>query len=1273
MEGIMPEIRIGDTQYQLSDGITVVGRSNEADLTIESSKLSRMHARFTVKGNEITIEDLDSKNGVFINGSKLDKPHIITENDTVLIADLNVQVALPVSTPADKPKAVQKKKNGAERNAKRPRPEKNKSMAPLIITGTIVLVCIIVSVVLGSKKPEGLEEARALLVQAETGFSNISVQDSLEENNASLQELGRIRSGLGTISSEFQSEHRKAETLLKKIEALASDINRKNSELSTAKTAADRFNAVMNEISNTDLSANEKIRKLEQYASVFPNTEQASAALSKISDVKREARNSEKLSIRSAKAEADRLVLEDKYKEAIAVLEAATSQVYTRLSADDIKPLKDAAAEIKIKAGEHVDSQISKILQRAKTEKGDVLITELNTLYDNIGLTDFKPNVDKAVSEIREMNKARLAEVFKALEKEFAEIESLAAKRLYIKAENLYDSLLPRVTDQSLKDSIQRKRNINHLYAVAKKAVMTFVNKEKGCRLEGTGFIEKMQPEKVYFSIDGTPMPMGWDKIRDDEFKMLAALAVNESTDAELFTAYGYILLDNKRTREAETWFQKALSASPQIESQYPVLFRELKERIAVRIKAEAEERERLAAEKAAKQSAVDTDMPWEEYTDKTPWVTGNKIYVATNGSDKSSGSSPALPMKTVTAAVAKAGSGKSVLLRRGDTFYEDNITVSSGTVISAYGPENLPRPRIAGSVRIQGWKKYRGNIYVAPVQQNIDHLFVNSRIMTIARYPNDGWLFPITGTDPSRSPVIIKCPDLADNPRNSPGYWKGANVRWRRWSWWFETLVISDWDGHDTLKISQKLVYNISNCVEKGKAGGIYLDNKLEELDMPGEWYFDIESKQVYLWAPDNDDPNTLVVEGMCKNLGMTVQSAKVEKIEICHFRKKGMNVSRADTYIRDCLFRGNLDIALYGGVSSANTRIHGNIFEDNLNVGIRWHNTDNNPTCYIEYNVLRRVGAIPGYGGSGTWHAVGILQIHSAGLRIRYNLIEDTGYAGILLGGGGTHAEYNIIKRAMCTMNDGAGIYTNCNNSFVTQNIILDTEGDLESSMPWYPLGHGIWCEFLSDFKGMQLKGNICAGNGANGIFFPNNFDGVVEDNICYDNEVAQMFLEGFAANSHSGRTRKLPYNCKVNNNIFFACKPEQIGFRFRPDHDYGSMSGNWFIKLDSNEPIEQYGRGSSKWTRVAHTIKSFVAKFGRWTDKQAKGEGFKMKNPLLVINDTPKVRDIPLAGSWVDLEGKGYKGTITLEPFTGKIVFGPGGGPGKRVLYSELMKKK
>ena len=48
-----------------------IGRSRDANVQLKDIKVSRLHSRVTVKGEKYTITDMDSKNGTYVNGERI--------------------------------------------------------------------------------------------------------------------------------------------------------------------------------------------------------------------------------------------------------------------------------------------------------------------------------------------------------------------------------------------------------------------------------------------------------------------------------------------------------------------------------------------------------------------------------------------------------------------------------------------------------------------------------------------------------------------------------------------------------------------------------------------------------------------------------------------------------------------------------------------------------------------------------------------------------------------------------------------------------------------------------------------------------------------------------------------------------------------------------------------------------------------------------------------------------------------------------------------------
>src|SRR5262249_55493683 len=72
-------------EFPLNEGQeVVVGRSSELDMVLVEELVSRRHASILLARGEITIEDLGSTNGTFVNGERVQKA-TLKEGDRVLI------------------------------------------------------------------------------------------------------------------------------------------------------------------------------------------------------------------------------------------------------------------------------------------------------------------------------------------------------------------------------------------------------------------------------------------------------------------------------------------------------------------------------------------------------------------------------------------------------------------------------------------------------------------------------------------------------------------------------------------------------------------------------------------------------------------------------------------------------------------------------------------------------------------------------------------------------------------------------------------------------------------------------------------------------------------------------------------------------------------------------------------------------------------------------------------------------------------------------------
>ena len=71
----------------ISNGVTVIGRELDCDIILDTPNASRHHAKVSRQDNKVTIEDLNSSNGTFVNSTPIDKPYLLKHLDVFQIGE----------------------------------------------------------------------------------------------------------------------------------------------------------------------------------------------------------------------------------------------------------------------------------------------------------------------------------------------------------------------------------------------------------------------------------------------------------------------------------------------------------------------------------------------------------------------------------------------------------------------------------------------------------------------------------------------------------------------------------------------------------------------------------------------------------------------------------------------------------------------------------------------------------------------------------------------------------------------------------------------------------------------------------------------------------------------------------------------------------------------------------------------------------------------------------------------------------------------------------
>ncbi len=249
-------------------------------------------------------------------------------------------------------------------------------------------------------------------------------------------------------------------------------------------------------------------------------------------------------------------------------------------------------------------------------------------------------------------------------------------------------------------------------------------------------------------------------------------------------------------------------------------------------------------------------------------------LYVATDGDDNSAGTRKA-PFKTLAKAQAAVRALQPIgapitVWVRGGTYYltaplvfgpADSGSAKAPITYAAYPNETVT---LSGGVTLKpSWSDYSANIKVATIGTgyDFDMLFLNElrgaapfpegegALLTLARYPN---------YDPDKVP-LQGCADYSERVAK----WSNPEGGFIR------SLHRSEWGG-ESFKIKGKKGTNLelewvgdNNRGSKVNPKEQVAENIFEELDAPGEWFYDKKSGKLYVYPPDGADLSSSFLVG--------------------------------------------------------------------------------------------------------------------------------------------------------------------------------------------------------------------------------------------------------------------------------------------------------------------------------------------------------------------------------------------------------------------------
>jgi hypothetical protein len=551
--------------------------------------------------------------------------------------------------------------------------------------------------------------------------------------------------------------------------------------------------------------------------------------------------------------------------------------------------------------------------------------------------------------------------------------------------------------------------------------------------------------------------------------------------------------------------------------------------------------------------------------------LSATNYYISNNGNDSTAGTSTLQPWKTI----AKVNSirailiaGDSIFFERGSVFHETivltNVKGSSvkNIYIGAYGIGE--KPIISGGKPITGWSVYSGNIYQATLgveDSIIKAVHVNGQRLENARFPNSG--FGFIQARIGNPGVGIRSADLNGKTSN---YWENGKVTIRSARWIYETREITS-SSNDTINFASTSVNDY------GYEWGFYVENVFDELDTAGEWYFDKLNRTLYIWLPDNQNPNLSSIVATTKENGLVIDKTD----------NSGCNPDYARWLtISDIYFNYHYTASVYG-VDNRDVVIQNCTFNNLEGNGI-WYNS---PCAGNAYNTIRN--------NHFKHIRIGGLKMHN----IRFSTIENNQFDTILeyattftgspniikrntingntliyTGGGiGVNGDSNIVERNyidqqdMAWSDDYGGIYMifSGTGTIIKDNVIKNIKS-LTAGVPSIYNSYGIYLDAQSDHVTVLNNTIIGCGGGIN-VHCDNHYH-TFRNNVVYACKKGQMVFNRTDVSPAGDITNHQAYN-----NVLFAAHPSSYVLELKSTTDFinsGVFDSNYYFNPFNAEKI-------------------------------------------------------------------------------------------------------
>ncbi|MFH1706871.1 MAG: FHA domain-containing protein [Planctomycetota bacterium] len=595
-------IKVQDRDYVIEKGLVILGRGKEADLQVHSKSLSRLHARIVLEGDRLTIDDLASKNGTFVNNTRITASTAITAGDAVRLADLAVTITpvtaepspaaghaetppmpvAPVSAlpaPSAGPAPVQAAPLPAPTAADQRleascRAARGRLIRNLAAVGIIVLV--VIAAVKMWPEDDRLPAARETLARARKVYSaavDAGRAATPERLDDVIREADRTIRDLDAIGMEFPAEYHAARALAGKLDKVHKDAVARGEGLRREAEQRVQFQAIMDGFNAGTLGPVEAAAQLQALAAAAAGTPQDGIYFRKAEEIRTAAIARSRGELQVLAAEVRTELAAGRFGAALVLLDRNVAPPFPLDVKTGIADLNALRAEVPAAYDAATAALETEVLAIAGRDEFDTAQARVGAAAGVWGMPDTAQRQARIAARIEGLRQERLAAALARIRADLDAAQADFDKRFYQRSAASFRRIADGCDNPLVRAEVERSYRVADLLRGLKEEVISRLGAE-GLDFKAVadteGRITAADNEGFMVELDGNAMRFRWDYLGNAEFARLLGLVL--PLRAEAWLAAG-ILLKLAEPGQGDEDILKAGRMQPGLRDAFPWVF----------------------------------------------------------------------------------------------------------------------------------------------------------------------------------------------------------------------------------------------------------------------------------------------------------------------------------------------------------------------------------------------------------------------------------------------------------------------------------------------------------------------------------------------------------------------------------------------------------------------------------------------------------------------------------------------------------------------------